>query len=244
MSEYWPEVIEGRIATKNRTGFMFTEINGASPAFIDDAEKSTGVVLDIGCAYGVVTLKVLQQSNCKVVAFDLSNEHLNILRLSVSEDNIGKLTSLEGRFPDDFRFESNSLDAIHSAYMFHFLSGVETEKGLTKCHQALKSGGKIYLNTMSVYFNIFKKFLTIYEANSMKGKRWPGEIHDFSQYLPEQDIGDTPDFFHVYKLEDFKAALLRSGFVIEQIYYYDLNEMPAWFASEGKGMIAAIASKS
>jgi len=243
MSKHWPKAVEGRIATKNQFGFMFTDISGTSPAFIEDTRDATGLVLDIGCACGIVTLPVLKQSNCKVLAFDLSEEHLNALRLSVSEEEANRLTTICRRFPDDFRFKENSIDAIHISHLLHYLNGADTEKGLKSCFRALKHSGKLYINTSSIYFSIFKAFVPIYEANSVKGSKWPGEINDLQKYVPEhENRGQHSDNFHVHKIEDFKKLLLRLGFVVEDLFYYDLKG-PAWFASGGKGLIGTIASK-
>jgi len=238
----WPEAIEGRIPTKNHTGFMFLEINGASPAFIQHVQRCTDPILDLGCAYGVVTLPALEQSHCPVIAFDLAQEHLDILHASVSQYEAKRLTVKQGHFPDDFNFADNSLAAIHSSYMFHFLNGTETEQGLHKCLQALKPGGKIYINTASVYFKPFKDVLVPYEKNAARGAQWPGEIFNLKEHIPVQDIAYVPDFLHVHKLEDFERILTNTGFTVDKIFYYDVHE-PAWFASDGKGLIGVIATK-
>ncbi|CAN5219908.1 hypothetical protein BH10PSE19_BH10PSE19_17820 [soil metagenome] len=242
MSNHWPEATEGRIPTHNKMGFMFLEINGASPAFLQNIPQCTDKILDLGCAYGIVTLPALQQAQCQVIAFDLSKEHLDILNAAVSKDNAKKLTTVHGRFPDDFNFADNSLDAIHSSYMFHFLNGVDTQNGLQKCFQALKSGGKIYVNTVAVYFRPFKGVLPIYEENSARGAKWPGEIFNLKEHSAEQDIPYVPDFIHAHKVEDSPRLLQNTGFPVDKIFYYDLQE-PVWFASAGKGLIGAIATK-
>lgn len=242
MKNVWPEVIEGRIATKNHTGFMFTDINGASPFFIEDSKKIQGTVADIGCAYGIVTLPVLQQSSCNVIAFDLSQEHLDILNSAVSRDEKKKLTLVKGRFPDDFNLAENSLDAIHCSYMLHFLTGKETEEGLKKWLKALKPGGKLYINTASAYFKVFQNTLAVYEERATKGAKFPGEFNDLKERVPKQDVQYTPEFIHVHKIENLESIFKQAGFNIDKCFYYDLKE-PAWFASDDKGCIGIIASK-
>lgn len=242
MQKFWPASKAGRIATKNKTGFMFLDISGASQYFIEEAKTITGTVMDIGCAYGIVTLEVLKFPKLNVIAFDLSQDHLNILKQSVLDETAKKLKTIVGRFPNDFEVDDNSLDAIHCSYVFHFINGKETEKGLVKLYRALKPGGKLYVNTFSVYCNIFEKFLPVYKKNEKQGIKWPGEIYDLSNYVPEGDKENTPEFFHVYTKEIFEKALIETGFNVETCFYYDIKE-PSWFASDGMGTIAAIAVK-
>lgn len=242
MTKQWSEAVEGRIATKNQMGFMFTEINGASPTFIEYSKQCQSVA-DIGCAYGIATLSVLEQSPCKVLAFDLSSEHLEILQSSATSDQKQRLTVQTGHFPEDFNVVDNSLDAIHSSFMLHFLTGDQTEIGLRKCLQALKPGGKIFLNVASVYFKPFTGVITLYEKNKQQGKKWPGEVDDFRNHVPEQDAPFVPEFIHVHTVEDFKNLLEKTGFTVDKVFYYDMTQ-PVWFASGGKGCVAAIASKS
>lgn len=241
MSRHWPEKIEGRIATKNKMGFMF-EISGVSSQFIKDCKNYQGTVVDIGCAYGIVTLPALENSNANVIAIDLSSEHLKILRKSVPANKIYRLKTVAGRFPNDITFNDNSIDAIHSSLVFHFLNGADTKKALNKIYAALKPGGKFYVNTMSVYIVVLKQFLLEYEKNVKNGAKYPGEIFDFENYAPEQDVPHTPDFFNVYKQKDFEKVLQTAGFHVDESFYYDVKE-PAFLASGGKGVIAAIVSK-
>lgn len=243
MTKQWSEAIEGRVATKNQMGFMFTEINGASPAFIEYCKNCHGTVADVGCAYGIAALSVLEQAQCKVLAFDLSPEHLEVLQSSATPQQKQRLTMQAGHFPEDFKVADHSLDAIHSSFMFHFLTGEQTEIGLRKCLQALKPGGKIFLNIAAVYFKPFTGVQALYEKNIAQGKKWPGEISDFKNHVPEQDAPYVPEFIHVHTVEDLKKLLENTGFSVDKIFYYDMTQ-PAWFASGGKGCVAAIASKS
>lgn len=243
MQNKWPEAVEGRIVTKNEMGFMFLEINGASPAFIEDSKKSTGWVADLGCAYGIATLPVLKHATCNVIAFDLAQEHLDILHSSVPAADATKLTTIQGRFPDDFKVDDNSLDAIHSSFMWHFLTGADTEKGLDKCFKALKPGGKIYINLASAYFVPFKGALDLYKKNVAQGVKYPGELHEFKSHVPEQDVPYVPNFLNVHTIDDLEPLIKQHGFNVEKIFYYDMHE-PEWFASGGRGCIGVIASKA
>jgi len=243
MSQYWPkEVIEGRIATKNRYGFMFTEIDGASLQFIKDCESYHGTVVDIGCAYGVATLPVLENCDANIIAIDLSLEHLEILRQAAPSDKSEKLKTVMGRFPEDIEFEDSSIDAMHSSHVFHFVNGVETEKALAKILGALKPCGKLYINTASIYFPPVSPFLSEYEDRVNRGERWPGEIYDLQKFVPQEDLPYVPDFFNVYKISEFENLLITAGFTVEKIFYHDPKNQKL-LASGGRAVIAAIVSK-
>lgn len=194
MSQHWPEIVEGRIATKNKLGFMFTEINGASPQFIKDCENYHGTVVDIGCAYGVIVLPVLESSDANVIGFDLSPEHLEILRKATPVDKSARLKTVVGRCPEDIAFKDNSIDAIHSSFVFHFINGADTEKALTKIFRALKPGGKLHINTASVYLISLSHFLPEYEDRVSKGEKWPGEIYDFKSFASKEGLPHAPRF--------------------------------------------------
>ena len=242
MTKHWPEAEQGRIATKNQMGFMFTELSGVSPKFIKACKDHHDKVVDIGCAYGVVTLPSLKHTDAKVIAFDLSDEHLKILKESAPTEKLSQLQTVQGKFPDGIEFEDNSIDAMHSCFVFHFISGKDTERAFNKIFKALKPGGKFYLNTASVYLVFIKSILSDYEEKAAKGDRWPGEITNLKPFVPESDLPHAPDFFNVYKIEQLQQELQRAGFEIDESFYYDV-EQPKLLASDGKGLIGIIASK-
>ncbi len=239
---FWPNEEEGRIATKNKTGFMFTEIDGASANFQEDCKKFKGKVVDIGSAYGVNTLPILQNTENDIIAIDLSSEHLSILQQSVPEDKLSRLRTVAGEFPFCIEFDENSIDAMHSCFVFHFINGDNTLLALQKIYHALKPGGKFYLNTASIYINFVHSLLPQYEENVKKGITYPGEIYNLREVCPPEDLPYCPDFFHVYKKEDLANLITRVGFNIDEIYYYDVKK-PTLLHSDGKGVIAAVMSK-
>merc|ERR1711962_185966 len=73
------EAMPGAIATKNKTGFMSAELSEILKQYIEFS-KNCNSVLDIGCAYGISVLPVLDLEKVTVHAVDLSGEHLKILQ--------------------------------------------------------------------------------------------------------------------------------------------------------------------
>lgn len=64
------EAMPGAIATKNKTGFMSAELSEISKQYIEFS-KNCNSVLDIGCAYGISVLPVLDLEKVTVHAVDL-----------------------------------------------------------------------------------------------------------------------------------------------------------------------------
>lgn len=246
MSNKWPEELKnnpGMIGTKNQLGFMFTDISGITGNFIDYCKTNHSAnVADLGCAYGVASIPVLQNTNCHLLALDLSSEHLNILKSSVSDAERKNLTCITGSFPECYVVDDNSLNAVHSSYMFHFITGDNLVIGLNKIFNSLKPGGKLFVNTSSIYFRIFKDMPAIYKSNKTKHIQWPGEVMFDTLNAKDETIPHSPNFFHLHTKEDLKNLIESIGFVTEQIFYYDIVK-PAWLKSEGKGQIAGIFEK-
>ena len=71
------EAMTGAIATKNKKGFMFKELSEISKQYLEYS-KSCNRVLEIGCAYGISVLPILNLEKVTVHAVDLSDDHLDI----------------------------------------------------------------------------------------------------------------------------------------------------------------------
>ncbi|MDF2530241.1 MAG: hypothetical protein K0Q57_1121 [Gammaproteobacteria bacterium] len=233
-----------KIATKNKTGAMVTNISDISKQFIADTQKlsSNDTVVDIGCCYGITTLTVLEQSSCKVIGIDLSAEHLEVLAKSVDPKDAGRLVTIEGKFPQVLQLADASIAAVHASHLLQFLSGEEIEQGIIKCYRALQPGGKVYFSTTSIYLPWTQAFLPEYERRVAEGQKWPGEIHNFTDYAPEAAKNFVTDFFHVLTKDRLTSILEKHGFSIETSFYYDVNN-PSDQAEDKKEMLAVIAVK-
>lgn len=243
MIDKWKEAIGGRIATKNHLGFMFIDIAGSTPAFLEYTKKCHGTVIDVGCAYGVATLPALEQSTAHVIAFDAAAEHLTVLKNMVKPEDIDRITFKHGYLQQDFNYPENTIDAIHLSYVIPYLSPTDFTHGIHACYQALKPGGKLFINTVSIYLNIFKHLTEDYEEQLTAGATWPGVVEKIKEsQLNQSDSKHVPDILNLVTLEFLEKQLIHLGFKIEQSFYYDFKNLPE-FHSEGRGCIAIIASK-
>ncbi len=248
MIKNWPNPPDnGRVKTVNQMGFMFVQLSTLSQRFIEYATQSTSPVIDIGCAYGVAVLPILDaESTCPVVALDTCQTHLDELLDRVPDNKKTQITTIRATFPEEFSFPDNYFQAIHIAYVLQFFKGEQLKAGLIKCFNSLKPGGKLFLYTASIYFNFWRdQFLSQYEKKSAAGVEFPGEIENQHQYLPAQfDEAKQvlPIFTHVFKLDDLVKIVSSTGFKVEVAEYDDIQGVSG-YESEGKGMISIVAEK-
>jgi len=186
---------KGLVETLNKMGFMMEMDDPYRRAFIEWSLKKKEWVLEIGAAYGIVTLEVIKKGG-KVIANDLDPQHLHILGSKVPKHLKNNLQTLPGKFPNDIEVPKASLEAVLSSQVFHFLNGEDIKKGFQKVFQWLKSKGKFFVVTSTPYVKTSGEFIKVYEERKSKGELWPGyteSLDSFSNsryidYLPELRI--------------------------------------------------------
>lgn len=235
------------ITTKNKMGFMYTQINKVTQTFIDYSLEKRRDVIDIGCAYGIAIMPIIEDKKCdtKIVAMDICKEHLDFIKNNVNNDSLENLTLIQGKFPTDFKGTiNNSVDAIHCSQVFHFLTGDEIIEGLKKCFDCLKPGGLVFINTVSVHYCSFVKYLETYLQRKKRGDKWPGLIDNVIELVHSDSIPYMPNdgHFHLFDKDDFSIIFKNIGFNILSSDYYELSNHPE-HASNGKGIIGVIAQK-
>ncbi len=179
--------------TSNKYGVMH-KMNPISKVFVEYAKTCNGTVLDIGSAYGIATIPILLENpNIKVIACDISKNHLGELLKKVKEledengqDLSSRLILLEEKFPN-FDLEEHSLDAILASHVFPFLTGKEIEKGFVKLAKFLKPDGLLYITSYSIYNGVMEKYIPHYENRKKQGDPWPGELEDASLYWNKEN---------------------------------------------------------
>ena len=122
--------VKGKVETLNNMDFMLMSLEGASRAFIQDASEMTGLVADIGCAFGVATHEVLKVSRCDVMAVDLLQAHLDILKSEVEPKHLSRLQCVAASFPSGLEWTDEQLSAAHASLVIPFLSGLEIDRDL------------------------------------------------------------------------------------------------------------------
>ena len=241
------EAMPGAIATKNKTGFMTTELSDIAKQYIAFAEKCSQV-LDIGCAYGITVFPVLDFEKVTVNVVDLSEDHLNFIRSQLTPAQKMYFRPSIGNFPKDIGYGPNSFDAIYIGNVLHFLRGEYVTWGLERCFQWLKPGGKIFATVCSPYLPFWSEFAELYQKRKACKVRWPGEIENLKDYIPEhapeaQKQADI-DYLHVFTKEDLADKFTEVGFVVEQSTYFTFETASYLkYTDDSKSFVGLIAKK-
>ncbi len=236
-----PIPVEGMygIPVLNKQGYVRTTQNEYIEAFVESAKDASGLLLEIGCAYGNIVRRVLQTGK-KIVACDLGAEHLEILIRDCPGKYLKNLHVYPGRFPEEVSFPARSFYSILASRVLHFLDGRTFEQGLRKINKWLVPEGKLYFTGLSIYKSYIKdNFWEQYQKNIVNGKKWPGEIENQLDFSP-QHRGIAPEFIHVFDIPQLELLLPEFGFTIDKIGFFDYRDDAL---SDNKGHIGFIATK-
>jgi len=211
----------GKVPTLNQYGYMMGESDPISESFVSFSEQAKKPCLDIGAAYGSITLQALEKK-ATVIANDVDLRHLCVLRHLIPKKYWDRLYLKEGRFPGDLSFIEGSLSAVLLRRIIHFLSPDDIETGLKNIHSWLVDGGRVFIVVVSPYHTYFRKYLKIYEQKWREGNLWPGVINNFKNYVPDQSEY-VPDYIHVMDDRPLKMALEKIGFTVEKSILFTNN---------------------
>ena len=232
-----PEQIRDEIPTLNEYGYMKIELDEFAAEFIEYAGQASLPLLELGSAYGYTAHKILEKG-AKLVANDLSYEHLAILLKGVKPQYLQNLTIKAGAFPE-IDFPNNSFGAVLTSRMMHFLSPQEASAGFSKIHNWLVPGGKLFFIVITPYhFTLRDKFLPIYNKRVLANESWPGRV-EHNKQLAGDLAPDVPDSILVFDVEELKLLLPQYGFKVDKIkrFDYKIND------SDGKGHVGLVATK-
>ena len=236
------EWVKGMLKTVNKMGITTLEKAPPTEDFIDYAYHCTKPIIDVGCGYGISTLGALN-TGAQVIALDLAEEHLQILKKNVPTQFTKNLTTIRGCFPNDFNFAPNSISAVHASMILHFLTGEDIMEGLRKIHQCLEPGGRLFIGNMSPHLGLFDKSLSAeYDTRVAQGEQWPGYINQI-QYAKGNWKNQLPEFAHFFKLDTAVSFVTKSGFEVEKAYYYTLDNIPDEYKTNGKEYVGISAIK-
>jgi chorismate-pyruvate lyase len=230
-------------STINKKGFTY-QLTSFGQAFINLAARSAFPVMDIGAAYGVATLPALLHG-ARVIAVDLDEEHLKILRESVNPVLLNRLHTFQKRFPD-FDMRSESIGAVYMSQVLPFLTGKEIETGAKKIFDWLIPGGEVFVVSFTPYIKHVRSFIPVYEKAKQEGKRWGGYIHNVAAYSDQPEIfTQLPNQIHHIDADDLRWAFEQAGFVIKEIRYFGEEEgpLPAGIRLDGHERVGMIACK-
>ncbi|MEO8666730.1 MAG: methyltransferase domain-containing protein [Ignavibacteria bacterium] len=231
----------GFVVTLNQQGYMTSTVDKYMRAFIDFASHSKLPCVDIGAAYGVASMAVLQAGGT-VIANDIDMRHLEILRDAVPKKLQSKLSLDDSRFPDTMTFKDDSIGAFLIARVAHFLEPRELIEGAKKLYKWLAPGGKVFLTGETPYLNIWKEFIPIYEKKKLQGDLWAGQLEDVQKYAPER--GESlPKRMLLMDLEMLRDVFEKANFVIEDLNFFARPEFPDDIKLDNRESIGLICYK-
>lgn len=96
------------------------------------------IILDIGCGHGMQTLELARISKAKIIAIDIHQPFLDILRKKAIEEGFDKRIITSNQSMLDMNFKNNMFDIIWSEGALYFMG---FQNGLKRCNQILKNNG-------------------------------------------------------------------------------------------------------
>lgn len=233
-----PQNSLGTFSTLNSHGYMLNYLHKLNRTFVEYSATAPGPVLDIGTAYGFVTLEALKRGAC-VIANDLESRHLEDLHKRVPECDLNRISYALGRVPGEISFSPNSLGAVLASGVLHYLSPLDFSLAIANIANWLKPCGKFFMATPSPYTNLYQKFLPTFQKNREKNEQWPGYIADATKILPSF-FTNVPKSIYLMDEEFIEKILEENGFRIESIYFFNIKLPTAQYKLQTKylGVIA------
>ncbi|CEG55859.1 class I SAM-dependent methyltransferase [Legionella fallonii] len=224
------------IMTLNKKGPCTTYIDKYAQEFIQYASQQTAPVLELGAAYGFVSIAALNEG-ATVIANDLEPRHLDILYNQTPPEYRSRLTLLPGEFPQGVDLEAQSIAGCYIAHMLGYLAPSALQIGFEKLFTWLKNDAKLFIITSTPYKGISKKIIPLYEQRIREGHEWPGYFTDLKNLIGEK----MPNTLHFFDEKILTRELEHAGFIIEQIESYARLDLPSkalWDSREGLMAIA------
>jgi len=190
-------------------GTMTMKINSFAQELVNQAKNFKKPIVEIGPAFGVATIPLLEASAVPVIATDISAENLFVLKNRTPEEYRDRLYLNTGRFPEGVDFDSDSISAILICRVLHFLKGEVIDQGLEKAHKWLEEGGLLVVTTSSPFQSTVLPFMSEYQNNKRQHIRWPG--HD-KTYGLRSLMPNIDPFFHVLEIGTLSKAMEEAGF--------------------------------
>lgn len=240
--KHTPPEIDGLIVTLNKMGYMNTEPEFYNEAFIEFSAQSPDPCLEIGTAYGRTAIAALKKG-AKIIANDLSKEHLDILWQNTPEDLRANLALMPGAFPQALSIEDNTIGAVLSSRVLNFVEPDTLPHAIEKIYNCLKPGGRFFFLAGSPFMHNFFRFLPEYWENKAKNVPWPGHLKNIPAYVPER-AEDLPYFINLLDIETVSLLVNNAGFIIEKIGYSGATSLhPDDMRLDGREHVGVIAVK-
>lgn len=236
------------VPTLNKQGWMIDKIvDEYTKEFIEFASKKESYSLEIGAAYGNVSLEVLKNGG-KMITNDLDERHLEILYNKTPDNLKTNLKILSGSCTENLDIETESLAGIYCSRVFHFFTSDVILETLKKMRSLLQKEGKIFVVTDSIFHSynkknfdnyLRKKFLNMKDAGALKPQEFM--IHSDDPDVQEHFKSTLPTFFNLIDIETMCNLFNEAGFITEKVGYFSRKgcypDESLWDGREGFGIV-------
>ena len=241
-----PEPVENgmMIPTLDRQGWIWLYKDEITKSYIEYAAETKGLMLEVGAGYGHIVLEVLK-TGARVIADEISQDQLEIIRQRVYERGLSGLEVNEAEFPEELDLPADTIDGILISRVFHFFTGERIRESLRKIHSWLRPGGKVFIVTDSVYRTIFKELIPKYEKNVAGGLEWPGWVDDVRKFVPQGRLNPETQPLAMNFLDPriVRRELTIAGFETEVSSFFRYPAEPDFARLDGREIVGAIGVK-
>lgn len=235
--------------TNNCKGCMYLQVEDHVDEWIDCNRGSSKPLLDIGCAYGVHTLRALKKGR-NVVSLDMDSFHLEVLRENVqSSTHDGKLIkTIEQTMPCQKPFdvlEKESISACLLSEVLHFSIGDDTVKIMSNIYDWLEPSGELYISVSSASEGVIEGILQS-DQHEINGGKTVEEIQNKLNTLSNIELvnqavtfvkfGQTyyrgVNWLRLLSVQELKALCEITGFEEIRYEYHSPRKYPFTFAAK------------
>lgn len=237
----------GRTPTLNEYGPVANFIDPMSEEFLKQISYDKKS-LEIGSAYGNITLKALKQGSKNFTVNDLDIRHLKLLALRLKKEIpelLQYLKMVQGRYPDQVEFPAESFDSILISRVLHFFTPKLIKNAIQDLYRILKPGGKVYALTISVYTKAYGAFIPVFEEAKKSKKQYPGYVEDRLKYantplIDPKNLSYFSGPFMFFDNATLAELFKEEGFRIKKSTYFSCEKSNIFYydGREGVGVIA------
>nr|BFD33746.1 hypothetical protein GTC16762_33650 [Pigmentibacter ruber] len=231
------------IQTLNKTGYALSEIlDDISKEFVENARNCKLPVLEIGAAYGVVSLKCLR-SGSTIIANDIDENHLKVIYEDAKESERKNLILMPCDF-EEIKLQENSISSILCARVIHFFDPDKLIRCLNLTYKWLENGGKAYFTVESPYLKNWNHLPLDFKKRREKGDIFAGYVKT-SDYINKGEIANNlPEYMHFFDEYNLKEIFEKCGFTIEKSFLFSRPYFPEEVQLDGRESVGLVARKN
>ncbi len=230
------------VMTLNNRGPVSSYLDDYAKQFIQFAAQQTAPVLELGAAYGFVTIAALE-AGATVIANDIESRHLQILYQRTPKRYRDRLILLPGEFPQALNLAEQSIAGCYISRMLGYLEPSQLQVGMEKLYRCCKSQAKLFVISSSPFRALYRAIIPIYEQRIKENEQWPGYFTNLKTLVGAKLSSYVPEKLHFIDEKILAREVARVGFVVEKAELYTRQDLPRKLRYDGREGVAVVASK-